>query len=118
MLHTFNILLSQTVYSLNHTSSVVGRDLVSNIATASNDVGTRLIASTYTQSTFISLSVWWEVVYIKLIAYSLTHTRSAVERDLVSKVATTHITSNDIVANLIASTYTQSTVIYICMFPC
>ena len=43
-------------YCLTHTSSVVGRDLVSKVATAHiafNGVGTILIASTYTQSTFI-----------------------------------------------------------------
>ena len=47
-------------YSLTHTNPVVGRDLVSKVATAhiaSIGVGTILIASTYTQSTFINVCV-------------------------------------------------------------
>ena len=46
--------------SLTHTSPVVGRDLISNITTAhivSIGVGTILIASTYTQGTFIYVCV-------------------------------------------------------------
>ena len=45
-------------YSLTHTSSVVGRDLESKVTTAhiaSIGVDTNLIASTYTQSTFINV---------------------------------------------------------------
>ena len=56
------------IYSLTHTSPVVGRDLISNITTAhiaSIGVGTMLIASTYTGA-HSSLSVWWEVVHMKL----------------------------------------------------
>ena len=48
------------IYTLTHTSPVVGRVLISNITTAhiaSIGVGTMLIASTYTRSTFISVCV-------------------------------------------------------------
>ena len=53
---------------------------------------------------------------VSLITYSLTHTRSVVGRDFVSKVTIAHIASIGVGTILIASTYTQSTVINICMF--
>ena len=59
-----------TVYLLTHTCSVVGGDLVSIVATAhiaSIRVGTILIASMNTQSTFIYICV----VHIKFIIYCL-----------------------------------------------
>ena len=79
------------------------------------------------------MSVGWEDVYFKillpvlslnnfinmlchsLVGYSLTHASSAVGRDLESKVTTAHIASNGVGANLIASTYTQSTFIAVCV---
>ena len=57
---------TEMIYSLTHTSPVVGRDLISNIATAhiaSIGVGTILTASTYTQSTFISVCVVGSCTY-------------------------------------------------------
>ena len=45
----------------------------------------------------------------------LTHTSSVVERDLVPRVTTAHITSIGVGTILIASTYTQSTFIYVCV---
>ena len=47
--------------------------------------------------------------------YSLTHTSPVVGRDLVSKVATTHIASIGVGTILIASMNTQSTFIYVCV---
>ena len=52
--------------SRTHTSPVVGRDLVSKVATAhiaSIGVGTILIASTYTQSTFINVCAVGSCIY-------------------------------------------------------
>ena len=115
---------------LTHTCSVVGRDLVSNIATAhiaSIGVGTILIASTYTQSTFIYVCVVGSCPPITntcnyvlndidaAMVCLLTHTSSVVGRDLVSKVATAHIASIGVGTILIASTYTQSTFISVCV---
>ena len=89
-------------YFLTHTSSVVGRDLVSKVATAhiaSIGVGTILTASTYTQSTFIYVCVVGSCPPITntcnyvlndidaAMVCLLTHTNSAVGRDLVSKIA-------------------------------
>ena len=54
------------IHSLTHTSPVVGRDMISNIATAhiaSIGVGTILIASTYTQSTFINVCAVGSCIY-------------------------------------------------------
>ena len=45
----------------------------------------------------------------------LTHTSTVIGRDLVSNVATAHITSIGVGTILIASTYTPSTFIYICI---
>ena len=49
-----------------------------------------------------------------LAGYSLTHTSSVVGRNLVSNVTTTHVASNGVGTNLTASTYTQSTFVYVC----
>ena len=49
-----------------------------------------------------------------LAGYSLTHASSVVGRYLVSKVTTAHIASNGVGTNLIASTYTESTLIAVC----
>ena len=70
----------------------------------------------------------WEDVYLNIITsynfinmlchslagYSLTHASSVVGRDLESKETTAHIASNGVGTNLIASTYTLSTFIYVC----
>ena len=74
----------------------------------------------------------WEDVYLKILlpvlslnnfinmlchslaGYSLTHASSVVGRDLVSKETTAHVASNGVGTNLIASTYTLSTFIYVC----
>ena len=115
-------------YCLTHTCSVVGRDLVSNIATAhiaSIGVGTILIASTYTQSTFIYVCVVGSCPPITnnymlndidaAMVSLLTHTNSAVGRDLIPNITTAHVASNGVGTILIASTYTQSTFIYVCV---
>ena len=60
MIQGQSVMHSHDIYSRTHTSPVVGRDLVSKVATAhiaSIVVGTILIASTYTQSTFINVCV-------------------------------------------------------------
>ena len=46
---------------------------------------------------------------------SLTHTSSVVRRDLISNIATAHIASIGVGTILIASIYTQSTFIYVCV---
>ena len=108
-----------TVYLLTHTCSVVGGDLISYIATAHIafiGVGTILIASTYTQSTFIYVCVVGNCgYYINSFNHSLPFCLS---HTLSTKVTTAHIASNDIVAYSIASMNTQSTFIYICLFTC
>ena len=50
--------------------------------------------------------------YCVVHCVSSSHTPSAIRRDLVSKVATTHIASNDVGTILILSTYSQSTLVY------
>ena len=68
----------------------------------------------YPEHIHLCLCGAYEIYYL-LLEYCLTHTSSVVGRDLVSKVATAHIASIGVGTILIASTYTQSTFISVCV---